>query len=204
MFSIFRKLSFADVFSLLNLASGILGIITGMLSFVFLSAIFDGLDGMTARLRGNSEIGEELDSLSDLVSFGVLPAFFLAKKLNPILVSVAIIYVLCSALRLARFNVVKSRGFIGLPITASALMLACLMKVGLCSEMLLALVAFFLSIFMICDVEFPKIRDFRLLAVGGIATFTSIFSRYGALLLLTFCVIYIITPVGGVLLERSE
>ncbi len=202
MFSIFRKLSFADAFSLMNLASGIAGIVTGILSFVFLSAIFDGLDGMTARLRGNSEIGEELDSLSDLVSFGVLPAFFLVKNLNPLFVSAAIIYVLCSALRLARFNVVRSRDFIGLPITASALVLACLMKTGLCSDVLLAFIAFLLSIFMICDLEFPKIRDFRLLAVGGIATFASIFSRYGALLLLAFCVIYILTPVGGVILER--
>ena len=201
MFSIFRKLSFADVFSLLNLASGIAGIATGIVSFVFLSAIFDGLDGMTARLRGNSEIGEELDSLSDLVSFGVLPAFFLVKRLNPLFVSAAIIYVLCSALRLARFNVVKSRDFMGLPVTASALVLACLMKIGLNSDVL-AFIAFLLSIFMICDLEFPKIRDFRLLAAGGIAAFASIFSRYGALLLLAFCVIYILTPVGGVVLER--
>ncbi|RUM34546.1 MAG: CDP-diacylglycerol--serine O-phosphatidyltransferase [Archaeoglobus sp.] len=198
MFSIYKKLSFADVFSILNLTSGIAGILTGILSFIFISAIFDGLDGMTARRMGNSEIGEELDSLSDLISFGVLPAFFLVKKFkfSPVLVIIAAIYVTCSALRLARFNVVKSKYFIGLPTTASALILTCILKINVGKDILIA-ISLLLSLAMICDLKFPKIRDSRLLFLGGFAVLGSIFSLYGVYLLLVLCIVYVLQPLLG-------
>ena len=77
---------------------------------IILAAIIDGLDGRIARLiKGTSKVGKELDSLTDMISFGVAPAFIMYFwKLNTLGRFgwlVCLVYVICVALRLARFNV---------------------------------------------------------------------------------------------------
>ncbi len=77
---------------------------------IILAAVIDGLDGRIARLiKGTSKVGKELDSLTDMISFGVAPAFIMYFwKLNALGRFgwlVCLIYVICVALRLARFNV---------------------------------------------------------------------------------------------------
>ena len=77
---------------------------------VIIAAIIDGLDGRIARLiKGTSKVGKELDSLTDMISFGVAPAFIMYFwKLNTLGRFgwlLCLIYVICVALRLARFNV---------------------------------------------------------------------------------------------------
>ena len=77
---------------------------------VILAAVIDGLDGRIARLiKGTSKVGKELDSLTDMISFGVAPAFIMYFwKLNTLGKFgwlICLIYVICVALRLARFNV---------------------------------------------------------------------------------------------------
>ena len=77
---------------------------------IILAAIIDGLDGRIARLiKGTSKVGKELDSLTDMISFGVAPAFIMFFwKLNTLGRFgwlLCLIYVICVALRLARFNV---------------------------------------------------------------------------------------------------
>ena len=77
---------------------------------IILAAIIDGLDGRIARLiKGTSKVGKELDSLTDMISFGVAPAFIMYFwKLNTLGRFgwlICLIYVICVALRLARFNV---------------------------------------------------------------------------------------------------
>ena len=74
------------------------------------AAILDTLDGRVARLiRGTSKVGKELDSLTDVISFGVAPAFIMyfwtLNKLGKFGWLLCLIYVVCVALRLARFNV---------------------------------------------------------------------------------------------------
>ena len=81
---------------------------------IILAAIIDGLDGRIARLiKGTSKVGKELDSLTDMISFGVAPAFIMYFwKLNTLGRFgwlVCLIYVICVALRLARFNVNSSQ-----------------------------------------------------------------------------------------------
>lgn len=113
--------------------------------FVFLGMLCDGLDGRIARMtRATSELGEQLDSMADMVSFGVAPAFiavqlvgvntpFLAmsEKLDGLFdrigMVVALTYVACAALRLARFNIEVGSGaledhmsFKGLPSPGAA------------------------------------------------------------------------------------
>ena len=77
---------------------------------IILAAIIDGLDGRIARLiKGTSKVGKELDSLTDMISFGVAPAFLMyvwtLSSLGRLGWLICLIYVICVALRLARFNI---------------------------------------------------------------------------------------------------
>tara|TARA_B100000579_G_scaffold80679_1_gene62841 strand:+ start:1505 stop:2299 length:795 start_codon:yes stop_codon:yes gene_type:complete len=77
---------------------------------IIIAAIIDGLDGRIARLiKGASKVGKELDSLTDVISFGVAPAFIMyfwkLNELGRVGWLICLIYVICVALRLARFNV---------------------------------------------------------------------------------------------------
>ncbi len=102
--------------------------------FIFIAAIFDFLDGFVARiLKVHSEIGKQLDSLADLVTFGVLPAFIIFAMLqqvtdNEYLPFIALLIGIFSALRLAKFNIDtrQSERFIGVPTPANALLLSTL------------------------------------------------------------------------------
>ena len=81
---------------------------------IMFAALFDGLDGRIARLiKGTSKVGKELDSLTDMISFGVAPAFIMYFwKLNTLGRFgwlLCLVYVICVALRLARFNVNSSQ-----------------------------------------------------------------------------------------------
>lgn len=131
-----------NLFTTANLFTGVLAIIniinlnyeTASL-LIFISFILDGMDGKIARLtKSQSSFGLNLDSLSDLVAFGVAPAVLIYswfKLKGPwsgsgarIAAGVAVLFVICGALRLARFNVNVIRSekkiFIGLPIPAAA------------------------------------------------------------------------------------
>jgi len=77
---------------------------------IIVAAIIDGLDGRIARLiKGTSRVGKELDSLTDVISFGVAPAFIMyfwsLNQIGRIGWLICLIYVMCVALRLARFNI---------------------------------------------------------------------------------------------------
>jgi len=104
--------------------------------FILAACIFDLLDGRLARLGGHdSAFGREFDSLADVISFGLAPALMVYRI---VLLAfprvgwvVAFIYLLCGALRLARFNVAAADGvpsnnkeFLGFPITAAAGLIA--------------------------------------------------------------------------------
>ena len=77
---------------------------------IIIAAVIDGLDGRIARLiKGASKVGKELDSLTDVISFGVAPAFIMyfwkLNELGRVGWLICLIYIICVALRLARFNV---------------------------------------------------------------------------------------------------
>jgi len=100
--------------------------------FIILANVLDGLDGLVARItKTTSQFGVELDSLADLVSFGVAPAvlvyYWALVPWGTWGWLAACLYVVCGALRLARFNVqiknVEKSHFVGLPIPAAAEMI---------------------------------------------------------------------------------
>jgi len=107
---------------------------------IFLAALLDGLDGRVARAIGaQSAFGEQYDSLSDLLAFGVAPAILMYSwsldSLGRIGLACCFVYTACAAFRLARFNVqigvVDKRYFIGVASPLAAIIIISLVWVGL-------------------------------------------------------------------------
>ncbi|MGE4181776.1 MAG: CDP-diacylglycerol--serine O-phosphatidyltransferase [Limisphaerales bacterium] len=166
-------------------APGWEGVIRQALFFILLACVFDLLDGRVARMGGfESPFGQEFDSLADVVSFGVAPAFLVHRiVLADVFVNhpeigwfVASIYLLCGAFRLARFNVLAtyapsggSKEFIGFPIPAAAAMVASLTLFILWLEekaftqgwwrFLLPVILVLLSFMMVSQVRYPTFKN---------------------------------------------
>lgn len=138
------KRQIPNIITLLNLFSGCIAIVMAfngsflaVVIWVMLAAVFDFFDGLAARALGaSSKIGVELDSLADVVSFGVAPAsavFILLQdftlfpvflsQLNPFLPYLAFLIPVFSAYRLAKFNIDtrQTTSFLGLPTPANGL-----------------------------------------------------------------------------------
>jgi len=189
------QLRLADIFSILNAVFGFLGVcylIEGNLIFatklILLSALMDGIDGFIARKKGNSDFGKELDSLADLISFGILPSAILFK-LGYIYASIP--YLLSSLIRLARFNVLGFEDFLGLPTTASALMMVCFVNLNLPYVEFVGLV---LALLMVSNLRYAKVRKKYILAVVGIIVLLGIFVNIALYILLALLIVYIISP----------
>ena len=130
----------ANLLSILSLFCGFISVIFSLekhFTFaawaIILSAVFDGLDGQVARLNSvPSEFGKELDSLVDVVAFGIAPSIlgyvFIYKEFQALATLSLFIYLACSVWRLAKYNITPKGempfNFIGLPTTASGGMLA--------------------------------------------------------------------------------
>lgn len=97
--------------------------------FIFIAAFLDRFDGMVARkYNQESELGKQLDSMGDIISFGVAPALLIhqlaLQDFGLAGMVFTVIYISCGAFRLARFNITESNGyFTGLPITAAGTVL---------------------------------------------------------------------------------
>ncbi len=143
--------------------------------FILLAAIFDGLDGKVARLTGtSSKFGVELDSLADVISFGVAPGVLLydwaLRPFGNLGWLAAFLYVICGALRLARFNVqvstVESRRFVGMPIPAAACIVAtCVLLfyelggTGTIKMVSMVLLVFLLAFLLVSNIEYLSLKD---------------------------------------------
>ncbi|HXR04911.1 MAG TPA: CDP-diacylglycerol--serine O-phosphatidyltransferase [Verrucomicrobiae bacterium] len=190
------------------------------LAFILLACIFDLLDGRVARLGGtDSPFGREFDSLADLISFGVAPAFLVQRvvladvfgQYRQISWFIASIYLLCGAFRLARFNCLSmmagsggGKDFLGFPIPSAAGLVASLtlLIIHLNEKdkdlgkwnYLLAIVLIFLSAMMVSTVRYPS---FKSLGLRSRSTFTKAIGAalfIGCLLVLQEKVLYYVLP----------
>jgi CDP-diacylglycerol--serine O-phosphatidyltransferase len=164
--------------TLFNLTFGILSMAMTSLGYLNLSAIFiliggcfDIFDGLVARkINSTSQIGKQTDSLADLVTFGISPAFlYFQSSYSPYLsfkLFVIIFYISCAALRLARFNVltsgIKDGYFVGLPTTVAGCGIASsfLFSMGFhlpYMEWAYLIIFILLSLLMISDFRYPKL-----------------------------------------------
>ena len=126
-----RKSSIPNIFTFINLSFGILSLLA---IFILLAGLVDRYDGRVARyLNVSSDLGKELDSLADLVSFGVAPSvltfvFYNFESLGPMgIIGYALLlcFPICGAFRLARYNATEFDGvFRGVPITIAGAVVA--------------------------------------------------------------------------------
>ncbi len=171
------KNNIPNIFTTLNLVSGFLGItfflsdFTSLIPYcIYLSLIFDYLDGLTARkLNLISNFGKQLDSLADLVSFGVLPSLVIFDWLSNnstynMLEYISVLILVASAFRLAKFNISQSSSndFIGLPTPANALFFVSIFYSSkyatfLNDKILVGLVIIF-SLLMISNIRFISMK----------------------------------------------
>ncbi len=142
---------------------------------VIISCVFDGLDGRIARFtRTASAFGNEYDSLSDLVAFGVAPAIlaylWALEPFGRLGWLAAFMYVICGALRLARFNVQKdsvdAKFFNGLPIPAAACSIASLVLftsalggIAGSKPIIIIVMIYLLSFLMVSTVNYPSFKE---------------------------------------------
>ncbi len=145
---------------------------------IFVSGVFDCLDGRVARLtKSTSKFGVEYDSLADLVAFGVAPAILIftwaLKPFGRYGWLAAFLYVACAALRLARFNVqvstVESKRFTGLPVPAAACLIAGTVlimhyfeKMHVAQHISVLFFIYMLAYLMVSNVQFYSFKELNL------------------------------------------
>lgn len=178
-----EKLAFflPNTFTALNIGCGFLAIMFSIKGefykasmLIILGAIFDSVDGRVARITGTqSPFGEQFDSLSDLISFGMAPSLIYYNKFlidyGRLGMMVSFIFLLCGALRLARFNAnidkVQSNYFQGLPIPGSAAALIGYILVSMLypnifdNKYITIPYILFYSVLMITNIPFPSFKD---------------------------------------------
>ncbi|WP_368653308.1 CDP-diacylglycerol--serine O-phosphatidyltransferase [Ornithinibacillus sp. 4-3] len=164
------KAQMANFITLINLALGIMAIIFMFegsykmsIFFIILAVVSDRFDGLVARKYNiESEFGKEFDSLCDLVSFGVAPALLVyhtsLSQLTGVGVTLVVLYIICGAIRLARYNVQEFDGsFYGIPITVCGFILTFFVIFHQhLSVLFFAIMISILTVSMISNIRIPK------------------------------------------------
>ena len=190
---------------------------------ILFAALIDGLDGRIARLiKGTSKVGKELDSLTDMISFGVAPAFIMyfwkLNSLGRFGWLLCLVYVICVALRLARFNINsnqepswKDNFFEGVPSPAGGILVLTPLIISLSgfeiyqlNYNLIVPVFFIITSFLLIS-KFPT-YSFKKIVIPRKSTIFLLFGIvlfFGLLLIYTFNVIAISSVVYLLLLPIS-
>jgi archaetidylserine synthase len=211
----------SDLVSLLNMSSGFLAIISSInhnfelaAILMLVAIIFDSIDGWVARKTNRQDdlgFGKNIDSLSDIVSFGVAPAVFIYTCINTtpgifqtIVILVSLCIVVCGILRLTRYNVIAGKidttDFIGFPIPAISFVIATFYLSGLFNPYIALILSIIISLLMISNIRYPKFDNIPIIAISAILIILLILPinivlfnvNIPALLLLLFCLYYLI------------
>ena len=191
------------------------------LAAILLACIFDLFDGRVARMGGHeSPFGREFDSLADLVSFGVAPAFLVHRVvLHKALPDdytelgwfIASIYLICGAFRLARFNCLSAmnlpgagKDFLGFPIPSAAGLVASLTLLIIHSNekdkdlghlgYLLPVVLIFLSAMMVSQVKYPSFKGLGLRSTTTFSKFIIAAMFVGMIVIFREKILYYVLP----------
>lgn len=217
--NITKMIGVADIASLLNATSGMLAIMAAYYQNILLTAfllimavIFDAIDGPLARKYPSPTkevFGETIDSLADVISFGVAPAVILFEIYDFSLMIVASVMILaCGILRLSRYNTIiteqdgPTKVFIGLPIPVTSFTLALILFSQINEQTIILILMIIIAVLMVSSLQYPKIKNKRVFGVCGILLVLTLIYPLNQmllnipsylLLLLVFC--YIISPV---------
>ena len=194
-----KYLGYADLVSMGNASFGFLSIImvlNGYLAvaaqFMLVAVIFDSLDGWVARKTKRVDkfgFGENIDSLSDVISFGVAPGMLLYSacasfSIPYINIVVALLILLCGILRLARFNVIADSGegsdenFVGLPIPSTALILGSFYLSGIFRADLALVIMVVVSVLMISTISYPKFKGIKIVFAGSVLIIATLLPQH--------------------------
>ncbi|MCX9025260.1 MAG: CDP-diacylglycerol--serine O-phosphatidyltransferase [Candidatus Methanoperedens sp.] len=219
--NILKLIKPADIITLINALLGFASIIMTVwgqfdtaLVLVLIAVIADGADGAVARYSGFGVLGANLDSLADVIAFGVAPAllaFVFLVHTGYIAGVFSGLFLACGILRLARFNVAgKKDGFEGIPITAGGFVVALFLLirdyVGY-FDYVFVLLLVSLSLLMISNIDYPKLKKPIILAPMSIVLVLDIAVFYlnypdtdmvkkVSLLLFIMIFAYILSPIG--------
>jgi CDP-diacylglycerol--serine O-phosphatidyltransferase len=225
--NILKLIKLADIITLINALLGFASIlmtlhgqIESALVLILLAVIADGADGAVARFTGNGVLGANLDSLSDVISFGVAPAVVAFVSLDSMDNWMGVfpgLFLVCGILRLARFNVSgKKDGFEGIPITAGGFIVALFLLMRdfvPYFEVVFPVLLLILSILMVSTISYPKIKKPIVLApIVAVLVFdiTVFFLGYtdllkkGTLILFMFIMAYVLSPVWRKTYDRDQ
>lgn len=158
--------------TIVNLSAGVTSLILTIheqyrIAFlcIVLAALFDVFDGLLARLMNcASDFGKQLDSLADIVSFGIAPVFLILLHrigdFHWLSTVTAILFLACGASRLARFNIsVSSPQFTGMPITCAGTILAILSLSNSIKPAVVIALIVVLSFLMVSRIPFPSLKN---------------------------------------------
>ncbi|KEF38100.1 CDP-diacylglycerol--serine O-phosphatidyltransferase [Schinkia azotoformans MEV2011] len=162
------KSQVANILTIMNLSFGVCALLAVLrgeyqlsLLLIFIAALSDRFDGLVARkLNIESEFGKQLDSMCDIVSFGVAPALLTYQlvlfEYGAPGILFAIIYIICGAIRLSKFNITENNGyFTGLPITVAGIILTF-------STLLVSVLPSYLFMYVIIGLALMMIGTFKL------------------------------------------
>lgn len=186
-----------------------------------IAVVLDGLDGRIARMTGaTSDFGLQLDSLADIVSFGVAPSVLIYawgfEDLGNFARFSAFLFLICGAMRLARFNVqtLEMKHFVGMPIPAGAGMIAAIVHFfgsppnSLLAKSLLVGMTYFLALLMISSIRFFSFKKLHLskgkshLNVLGLAVIIAGIVFYSEIVLLIIASVYALSGLAGRLVQE--
>jgi len=173
---IIRLIRLPDLVTILNILFGFTAIIFvlngdvyGAIILILAAALADGVDGAVARRFESGVFGEHLDSFADIISFGVAPAVIYyaiaGEYQHAIVCAISAAYLICGTLRLVRFGIIDLPVFRGLPITAAGTFAVLSLYLVDSQYLVIAATCIFamLSVLMIGNVQYPKVRSVRVL-----------------------------------------
>lgn len=216
--NIVKMVGVADIASLLNAVSGMLAVVMAFHQesilaalFLILAVVFDAIDGPLARRFPSPTkdvFGETMDSLADVISFGVAPALIIYELFDtPLIIIASVLLLCCGILRLSRYNTIiteqegPTKTFIGLPIPVSSFMLSLLLfsHINLVSLILIMMVI--IAILMISSLKYPKIKNYKIFVICGILLVLTLIypvndmlMHIPSIILIIFVIAYMILP----------
>ena len=210
---IIRLIRLPDLITILNILFGFTAIllvlnndVDSAIVLILAAALADGMDGAVARRVEFGVFGEHLDSFADAISFGIAPAVIYyavaSSDHHAIVCAFSAAYLICGILRLVRFGILDDPEFRGLPITAAGTF-AVLLLYLVDSPYLVTGVFAILSVLMISNIRYPKVRSLTILVplaaifiLAIVAHFIGFYNWF-AWILFILIGIYMVSPLIG-------
>lgn len=181
-------------------------------ALLILAVVFDAIDGPLARRypSDTDEIfGETMDSLADVISFGVAPSLIIMILYNNMLMIIpTILLISCGILRLSRYNTIityqtgPTKTFIGVPIPVSSFMLSIILLSGINNSYIVLIIMTIIAISMITSFKYTKIKNKTILIISTILTLitlciplNTLLFKIPSILLILMIMAYIFSPI---------